>query len=66
MRKMNYKAVRADGTEFITTSYSEATEGGNRITETYLTDLDERTDKQKKWAKAHAQKVQEVLKRKRG
>ena len=66
MRKMNYKAVRADGTEFITTSYREATEGGNRITETYLTDLDERTDKQKEWAKVHAQKVQETLKRKRG
>ena len=66
MRKVNYRVRKADGTEFKTTSYSEATNGGNRIIETYLTDIDETSEKQKKQMKAHTQKIQENLKRKRG
>ena len=66
MKKVVYKARKADGTEFYTTSYREATNGGNRIEETYLTEIDERTEEQKEWARAHARKIQEILKAKRG
>ena len=66
MKKVNYKVRKADGTEFHTTNYNEATNGGNRIKETYLTEIDERTEEQKERARAHAQKIQEILKAKRG
>ena len=65
MRKVNYRVRKADGTEFHTTSYREATDGGNRIEETYLTKIDERTEEQKERARAHARKIQEILKAKR-
>ena len=66
MKRVNYRARKADGTEFHTTSYREATNGGNCIEETYLTKIDERTEEQKERAKAHARKIQEILKAKRG
>ena len=67
MRKVVYKARKADdGTEFYTTSYREATNSDDRIEKTYLTDADERTEKQKEWTRTHAQKIQEILKAKRG
>ena len=66
MRRVMYKARKADGTEFYTTSYREATNSGDRIEKTYLTDADERTEKQKEWTRAHARKIQEILKAKRG
>ena len=66
MRRVNYRVRKADGTEFHTTSYKEATNGGNRIEETYLTEIDERTEEQKERARAHARKIQEILKAKRG
>ena len=65
MRLINYRVRKADGTEFHTTSYKKATEGGNRIEETYLTEIDERTEEQKEKAREHARKVQEILKAKR-
>ena len=65
MRKVVYKARRADGTEFYTTSYREATNSGDRIEKTYLTDTNERTEEQKEWTKIHARKIQEILKAKR-
>jgi hypothetical protein len=65
MRRVNYRVRRTDGTEFHTTSYREATNDGNRIEETYLTEIDERTEEQKEWAKAHARKIQEIFKAKR-
>ena len=65
MRLVNYRVRKADGTEFHTTSYKEATEGGNRIEETYLTKIDERTEEQKEKAREHARKIQEILKAKR-
>lgn len=42
MRKVNYTVKRKDGTQFNTTSYKIATEGGNRIHRTFLTAFDER------------------------
>lgn len=65
MRRVNYRVRKADGTEFHTTSYREATNGGNRIEETYLTEIDERTEEQKERARVHARKIQEILKAKR-
>ena len=66
MRKVNYRVRKADGTEFHTTSYREATNSGDRIEKTYLTDTNERTEEQKERARAHARKIQEILKAKRG
>ena len=66
MRRVSYRARKADGTEFYTTSYREATNGGSRIEETCLTEIDERTEEQKERTRAHAQKIQEILKAKRG
>lgn len=65
MRSVNYKVVRADGSKFDTTSYSEATNGGNRILETYLTEICGKTEKEREAARKHALKVQEILKTKR-
>ena len=66
MRRVNYRVRKADGAEFHTTNYKEATNDGNRIEETYFTEIDERTEKQKERARAHARKIQEILKAKRG
>ena len=66
MKKVNYKVRKADGTEFHTTNYNEATNGGNHIKETYLTEIDERTEEQKEWALAHVRKIHKILKAKRG
>ena len=66
MKRVNYGVRKADGTEFHTTSYREATNGDNRIEETCFTEIDERTEEQKERAKAHARKIQEILKAKRG
>ena len=66
MRKVVYKARKADGTEFYTTSYREATNSGDRIEKTYLTDTDERTEEQEEWARARVQKIQKILKAKGG
>ena len=65
MRRVVYKARKADGAEFYTTSYREATNSGDRIEKTYLTKIDERTEKQEEWTRIHARKVQEILKAKR-
>ena len=65
MRNVNYKVRRADGTKFNTTDYTEATNDGNHIEETYFTEVDERTEEQKERARVHARKVQEILKAKR-
>ena len=65
MRRVVYKARKANGTEFYTTSYREATNSDDRIEKTYLTEADKRTEGQKEWARAHAQKIQEILKAKR-
>lgn len=65
MKRVNYKVKKTDGTESHTTSYREATNGGSRIKETYLTEIDERTEEQKERTRAHAQKIQEILKAKR-
>ena len=63
MRKVNYTVRQADGSKFNTTDYSKATTDGNRIVETFLTEVDETTEEQQARAKAHAQKIRERLER---
>lgn len=66
MRAVSYKVKSADGAEFITTSYAEATSGGNRIEQVLLDTVSEKTEKEKETAERRARKVQEILKAKRG
>lgn len=65
MRLVHYIVERTDKTQFETTSYAVATANGNRIVKTYLTKVDETTEKQKKDAAIHRAKVREVLRKKR-
>ena len=65
MRLVHYIVKKADKTQFETTSYAVATKDGNHIIKTFLTDIDETTDKQKDEQKAHRTKVREVLRKKR-
>ena len=58
MRRVNYKVRRGNET-FVTTSYAEATADGARIVETFLTEVDERTEKEKEYAKARVRKIAE-------
>ena len=66
MRRVNYRVRKADGTEFYTTNYKEATDCGNYIKETYLTEINEKTEKQKERARIRAWRIQEILEAKRG
>ena len=65
MRKVMYKAINAEGKEFETAIYSEATGKGCYIKETFLIPIDEKTPKQKKAEKEHARKVREKFQEKR-
>ena len=58
MRRVNYKIRRGNET-FVTTSYAEATADDARIIETFLTEIDERTEKEKEYAKARVRKIAE-------
>lgn len=64
MRKVNYLVVREDGTRFQTTHYTEAKKSGNRILETFLTPIDEKTAEQRDKERAHAQKIVKYLRKK--
>ena len=66
MRKLNYEAVAPNGNKFITTSFTEATKNGSKISRTFLTDIDLRSDKEKEAQNKRALKVQAKLKEKRG
>lgn len=46
MRVVNYKVARGNET-FVTTSYAEATANGNRIVDTFLTEFNEQSEKEK-------------------
>lgn len=58
MRRVNYK-VRRENETFVTTSYAEATADDARIVETFLTEVDERAEKEKEYAKARVRKIAE-------
>ena len=61
MRKVNYEVVKANGERFFTTSYVEATGNGNRIANTLLKKVDEKTPAQKAYAKKRAGIIKELL-----
>ena len=65
MRKIMYKVKESNGNIFDTASYPKAIEKG-RIVETYFITIDERTEKEKEYAKEHVRKVREALRKKRG
>jgi len=58
MRLVNYKVRRGNET-FVTASYAEATADNVRIVEIFLTDIDERTEKEKEYARARVRKIAE-------
>ena len=58
MRRVIYKVRRGNET-FVTTSYAEAIADDARIVETFLTEIDERTEKEKEYAKARVRKIAE-------
>lgn len=64
MRKVNYIVTKKDGTEFVTTDYKLATENGNRISKTFLTEVKNEDPKAQKWAREHAARIKEVLSQK--
>ena len=66
MRAINYKVRTADGSIFSTTSYSVATESGNRIVKTYLTKVDLTPDKVKEARSKRVEKLNRIRKAKRG
>lgn len=66
MRTLNYKVRTENGFEFATTDYTLAVKGGNRILETYFTEVNEKTSKESERAEARVRKVREILKNKRG
>ena len=66
MRTINYKMRTANGSIFSTTSYSVATEGGNRIVETYLSEVDMTPDKVKEARNKRIAKLNRIHNAKRG
>jgi hypothetical protein len=58
MRIVNYKVARENET-FVTTSYAEATVNGNRIIDTFLTEFNEQSEKEKEYARKRARKIAE-------
>ena len=67
MRLVNYEVKRADGTIFHTTNHKEATNGGNRIENVYLTQfsLETPTEEQEQARLDHIEKVNKYLAMKR-
>lgn len=67
MRLVNYEVAAASGVKFYTTSYREATEGGNRIERVFFTDftLDPPTAEQEQEQLDHIAKVDKYLALKR-
>lgn len=61
MRTVIYVVKAFNGQMFTTTSYAIATENGNRIVQTRLEKVDEKTPEQKAYAKWHAGKIHEIL-----
>ena len=61
MRKVNYTVRRKDGSEFVTTDYSLATENGNRITKTFLTEIKNDTLDPQKLAEIREKNFKKIL-----
>lgn len=65
MRRVNYIVKQANGSKFTTTDYSKATSDGNRIVETYLTEINDITEEQREAAREHARKYRGYLAQKK-
>ena len=61
MRKVNYTVRRKDGSEFVTTDYSLATENGNRIIKTFLTEIKNDTLDPQKLAEIREKNFKKIL-----
>lgn len=61
MRKVNYTVRRKDGSEFVTTDYSLATENGNRIIKTFLTEIKNETLDPQKLAERREKNFKKIL-----
>ena len=65
MRLVNYKVMNVYGNEFETTSYNVAKKDGNIILKTFLTEVDETTEKKREVFQKHAKKYREILNKKK-
>ena len=61
MRKVNYTVRRKDSSEFVTTDYSLATENGNRIIKTFLTEIKNETLDPQKLAERRKKNFKKIL-----
>lgn len=61
MRKVNYTVRRNDGSEFVTADYSLATENGNRIIKTFLTEIKNETLDPQKLAEIREKNFKKIL-----
>lgn len=61
MRKVNYTVRRKDGSEFVTADYNLATENGNRIIKTFLTEIKNDTLDPQKLAEIREKRFQKIL-----
>ena len=61
MRKLMYEVKTVNGATFNTSSYAEATTGGNKIKRTYLESVDTRTEKEIAETVKRANKVQQFI-----
>lgn len=59
MRRVNYRVERTNGSTFTTTDYVQAVSNGNHIVETFLTAVDETSEKVKAGFKAHRDKIRQ-------
>lgn len=65
MRLVNYKIRDAYWNEFETTSYNVAKKDGNTILATFLTEVDETTEKEREVFQKHVKKYKEALNKKK-
>jgi hypothetical protein len=57
MRTLNYKVNAADGSTFVTTDFIVASKPGNRILESFFTDVNEIDKKQEEYRKKRIEKI---------
>lgn len=61
MRKVNYTVRKNDGSEFVTADYSLATENGNRIVKTFLTEIKNETLNPQELAEIREKNFKKIL-----
>ena len=61
MRRVNYTVRKNDSSEFVTTDYNLATENGNRIIKTFLTEIKNETLDPQKLAEIREKNFKKIL-----